>query len=272
MKTKLSILFQYKYPKLVILFPYLIYVVYYFNYLTQLRKWYVIKEWKNLLKNTSQNYTAIDIGSGEAQYIIPFCNQFKKSNFIALDYNIYNIQFCKKFKIPNLKTTHADIEQLSPKIEADFALCVGVLQYLKKDEQALTNIYKLLKPNGSLLVYVPINGKFLTNFYPFIFKKYAQYESENNRVRVYQEEEIISKLNLVGFKIISKTYTYGWAGKLSHEILNSCSTLIISANWLIKLFAIIVLILMFPIILFLMVIDFNTIKKTGNGILILAKK
>ncbi len=272
MKKELTYLLNYKYPKILIRFPSLIYLIYFFNYLVQLRKWYVIKSWNNVLKNSKESFTAIDFGCGEAQYIVPFCSHYKNSSFIALDNNIYNKEFCDAFKFKNLTSICVDLEKEQNLIKADLALSVGVFQYLKNDDIALLNIYKSLNNGGRFLLYVPINGNFITQFYPYIFNKYNQYESINNRKRVYTENEILLKLNTVGFNIISKTYTYGWAGKLSHELLNSCTTLIISANFSIKIVSFLALLFLFPIILLLMIIDFNTNKTNGNGILILASK
>ncbi len=266
-------LLDYQYPIIVSKYPKLIKLVYVFNYLIQLRKWYVMQEWKQILANAPAKFTVIDFGCGEGQYIIPFCTNYPAAQFIGLDYKKSNQIFCDSLAIPNLSNICMDIETVSPKANADLAICIGVLQYLKNDVQALTNIYSSIKPKGQFLLYIPINGFFITKIYPFIFNKYTQYESINDRKRVYTEKEITNKLEQVGFEITKKIYTYGNAGKLSHEILNSCTTIILSAHFIYKILAFVTLILMIPFIITLMLIDFYSKKTEGNGLLLqLCKK
>lgn len=258
----------YQYPRIFYKVPHLIRVIYGLNYLTQLRKWHIMQAWMQMLEKRKPDFTAIDIGSGEGQYIIPFCKTYPSAQFFALDNRTSNELFINAFKIKNLKSICLDIEKSAPETKADLAICIGVMPYLENDEAALLNIHHSLKDNGQFLLYLPINGHHVTSIYPYIFNRYAQYESVNNRRRVYQEREILSKLEAAGFRLTKKTYTFGYAGKLSHELTNSCTTLIFSAPWLLKIIAGLLLVVLFPFILLLMIIDFNTIKSTGNGVLL----
>lgn len=267
-----SVAYQYQYPSFVRKFPSLVKLVYGLNYLTQLRKWYVMSEWKSLLSVYQKPFTVVDFGSGEGQYIVPFAQQFANSTFIGADYHLPSVDLMKLFAIPNLEGKFLDLESDHMKEEADIGLCVGVLQYIDKDENALENMYKSLRDNGQLLLYVPINGKFITRLYTIIFQKFEQYECVNNRKRVYTEKEIIQKTETAGFAIRKKIYTYGSAGKLSHELLNSCTTLIVSGNYLFKLIAGFSLIALYPLIFLLMVTDFISNKSDGNGLLLILEK
>lgn len=231
-----------------------------------------MQEWKQMLANAPSKFIVIDIGSGEGQYIVPFCNNYPTAQFIGLENRRSNQVFCDSLAIPNLFSICLDIETQELNAEADLAICIGVLQYLKYDVQALINIYSSIKTGGQFLLYVPINGIFITKLYPFIFNKFAQYESINDRKRVYSEKEIIDKVNLVGFEIINKSYTYRTAGKLSHELLNSCTTIILSAHLFYKIIAGVTLILLIPVIFSLMVFDFYSKKTDGNGLLLHLRK
>jgi SAM-dependent methyltransferase len=270
--AKKNSVLDYQYPKILMQFPRLIRVVYVANYFTQLRKWYTMVAWQQLIKELPANAVIIDFGAGEAQYLVPFCKKNPSKTFYALDYRKSNVQFCEALAYSNLKTECVDIEKMTSSVKADLGLCVGVMQYLENDELALRNMHQSLKPGAPLLLYVPINGVLLTGLYANVFKRYAQYESVNQRKRVYTEDEITQKLNNVGFSILRKTYTYGFWGKLSHEWLNTCSTLIFSAEIPLKLIALLVLVLSLPIILVLMCLDFLSKKKDGNGLLVKAEK
>lgn len=270
--TKKNSILEYQYPKILMQFPKLIRLVYLANYFTQLRKWYTMIAWQRLIKESPQNAIIMDFGAGEAQYLVPFCKHNPHKTFYALDNRKSNIQFCEAFAYSNLRTEWVDIEKNPSTIEADLGLCVGVMQYLENDQIALENIRKSLKPEAPLLLYVPINGQLLTRIYSFVFKRYAQYESINERKRVYREDELTQKLEQAGFTVLRKTYTYGFWGKLSHEWLNTCSTLIFSAAIPIKLLALLILFPCLPIILVFMGLDFVSKKKDGNGVLIEAKR
>ena len=101
--NKTNPLLDYKYPSLLYKLPNLIKVVYVLNYLVQLRKWYIYPLWKKMLVDASPNFIAMDIGSGEGQYIIPFCKQFTKANFMAIDIRTSNFDFINSFKINNIQ-------------------------------------------------------------------------------------------------------------------------------------------------------------------------
>lgn len=271
--TKLkSVTLQYQYPSFIRKFPALLKWVYDLNYLTQLRKWYVMREWKSVLSSMPSPFTVVDFGCGEGQYIVPLTQQFASSTFIGADYHQPSVELMDLFSIPNLSGRILNLESDQLKEEADLALCIGVLQYIDNDQLALDNMFKSLRKNGQLLLYVPINGQFLTTIYKSIFERFEQYESVNNRKRVYTEKEIIAKCENSGFIITQKVYTYGTAGKLSHELLNSCITLIVSGNYLLKIIAGICLVLFYPLVLLLMMVDYFSNKSDGNGLLLILEK
>lgn len=263
---------QYQYPPLLLRFPQLIRLVYWCNYITQLRKWYIVKAWRSTLKKAKSGFVATDFGCGECQYILPFCNRYPTSIFQALDINAESIAFAKTLGANNLIPIQFDIEKNTTTTKADAAICIGVLHYINNDVAALQNMYTSLNKGGQLLVYVPITGEILTGFYRYIFNHYQQYESLNDRKRVYTENEIVHKLTNAGFTIISKRYAYGFWGKLSHELLNSCTTLYFSAIWPVKIVALISLLVLLPAIYLCMFFDLISTNTSGNGLLIKVAK
>jgi SAM-dependent methyltransferase len=189
-----------------------------------------------------------------------------------LDVNAESIAFAKTLGANNLIPIQFDIEKNAATTKADVAICIGVLHYITNDVAALQNMYASLNRGGQLLVYVPITGEILTGFYRYIFNHYQQYESLNDRKRVYEESEILEKLSAAGFTIVSKRYAYGFWGKLSHELLNSCTTLYFSAIWPIKIIALISLLLLLPAIYLCMFFDLISTNTSGNGLLLKVAK
>lgn len=70
-------------------------------------------------------------------------------------------------------------------------VCINVLEHIKDDVKALKNIFKLLSPDGNLILLVPAN-KFLYNL---IDESIGHY-------RRYQKEELKQLLKEVGFEIL----------------------------------------------------------------------
>lgn len=263
-----STILNYQYPKLLIRFPQLIRLVYVLNYCFQYRKWTLIRAWKKALQKQSNSFVVADIGAGESQYLIPFCKQYPKAEFWALDKHLASVQFNKLYPLNNLYSAELDIEVESAKSKANLLLCIGVLQYIQNDEQALHHIYESLKNKGTAFLYVPINGKQYNRFYQWVFLNYPNYETLHQRKRIYTELELENKIISTGFKIKSKEYTYGSFAAISHEISTSLMVMFLQGNGIVKLLTLPLLLLFFPIQMLLYLIDFNTNKSTGNGLLL----
>lgn len=82
----------------------------------------------------------------------------------------------------------------------DAIVCINVLEHIKNDEQALQNLYKLLKPGGHLILIVPAD-QFLYGEIDKEIDHYRRY-SKNKFLRLLlnQKFEIIfsRKLNFLG--------------------------------------------------------------------------
>ncbi len=263
---------NYHYPKWLMRNPVLIRLVFILNYYVQLRKWTIISVWKKTLRKQPSHFIAVDMGSGESQYLIPFCNQYPKAQFWAIDNHLQSVLFAQNYPINNLYSKAIDIAAEHLNTKADIVLCVGVLQYIIDDKQALRNINTSLKKDGELLLYVPINGQAITCFYEWVCRRYPNYESIHNRQRIYSEIELMCKLKEACLEPTSKTYTYGKLGIISHEISSGLNLLLIHGNIFIKAISLLLIVLFTPINCVLMMLDFNLPKNDGNGILVCAKK
>ncbi len=146
------------------------------------------------------------------------------------------------------------------------------MQYIDEDLNALESIFKLCNKKGKIIIYVPINDKILTRIYKYLFYKFNNYEKIQNRKRVYTIMEIEQKISASGFTQISKIFTYGFFGLLSNEIINSLIIIISQFNFLFKVIGILLFIILYPLILLLMILDFCITKNNGNSILIIAEK
>lgn len=95
----------------------------------------------------------------------------------------------------------------------DSIICLNVLEHIKNDTRALSNVYRLLKSGGKLILLVP-SHQFL----------YGEIDRSIDHFRRYDKSKICEKLNEIGFKIIKSSRlnilgAIGWfvAGKVLKE-------------------------------------------------------
>lgn len=269
-------IFQHQHPTLLLRFPKLIYGSYTFNWMIRLRKWHIHAALLPILQSIKEADYILDAGVGDGQFMIPYAKKFHHLQFVGIDIAESNIVMLdalrKSENLTNISAVHTNIADYNSPNKIAGLLCISMLQYITDDIAVLKKLYQLADHKATLILYVPINEKFVTNLYKYLFSKYPNYETLNNRKRVYTEKEILEKLALSGFQLTKKTTTYGFWGMLSHELINSLLLLITQANILLKIVAILCLPLLLPFIWIFMLIDYFQEKKTGNGLLIIAEK
>jgi len=252
----------------------MVHLVYAWNQLMLQRNWVVRKHLtKTLATNPVQ--LVVDAGCGEGMHLFPMAKKFPATQFLGLDKNRNHLVFCKayleKTNLGNAQVVAHDLTLPIPSLAANLLTCVGALQYIREDDSALRAFYGLLQPNGKILIYVPVNGRMILPLYRRFFLSSNHYERSQNRVRVYQKNEILEKMQQAGFTIDKLVFTYGTPGILGHEMYSLLLMGLGSGKWHSGLFGIL-LALLFPIIILLKAIDYFTKKNNGNGLLIIASK
>jgi len=128
---------------------------------------------------------AIDI---DKDYVNVVKKRFKKSGNFAAEYiDVCNNDF-SKYKANSISTV----------------ICFNVLEHIKNDCLALRNMYSVLPVNGKLCLLIPA-FKFL----------YGQMDKTDNHYRRYGKSEILSKVELAGFRVKVCRYMnapgfFGW--------------------------------------------------------------
>lgn len=269
-----SHLHEHTYPDFLMKHPRLIHMIYWWNgQLLQRNKIVCTELNKELLKL----FTGIvmDAGSGEGMFIFPFASRYTNIKFVGIDKNMNHLGFCRKYKshrkLQNVQFFCQSLEQKLIAAKFDLIYCVGTLQYIENDVAVIGNFHQALTANGKAIIYVPINGKTILPFYRNYLRKRNNYESEQNRKRVYSEKEITEKIQQSGFTIISKKYTYGTFGIIAHEIYSILLIKIGSSKYFIPIYYLLLLISS-PFIFVLVNIDFLLNKNNGNGLLLILTK
>lgn len=268
--------FTHQYPSWLLNHPQWIHLFYTFNYLLQLRKWYIVKRLNKLLASKTTPYRLLDAGCGEGQFLFPFAASRKTAFFKGIDREKTNISFCNRYAqhygLTHILFEETETEQLKEKELYDIILCISVLPYSKNDEVFLSCLYNAMKPGGDLLLYVPVNNHTILPFYKKIMQRYENYESVQQNQRVYHEVGLIKLLQDCNFLVTERTKTYGFFGKLSNELLNIHLILFNAYSFLFKIIIFFSLLLFYPLILLCMLLDYTLPVRSGNGLMIVARK
>lgn len=257
----------YSYPKFVFRYPQFIRFVFVINWLTQLRKWYVYPAIKKELAKLKPGSTVIDFGCGEGQFLFPFAKKFPQIQFIALDKNAETIVFLesyiKRLGLKNVQPQLGTITSFTINKPIDLGWCIGVMHYIIEDEIAV----KKMAVCNMLLLYQPVNAKQETQFYRWVKNTYDNYDKQSGMQRIYNTEQLC-KLFLSSFDIITRRDYYGKNGRWSHGVFDGLQNLILHAPILIKLLAIIILPITYPLVLTGMILDLRDTIHDGNGLLL----
>lgn len=255
--------------------PSLIRWVYGAHWLVHLHKWQVYPAVVRQMKRLKQGAIVADVGFGEGQYSIGLAARFPHLHFCLVDRHQDHIDFAKAY-LRYYPFSHSLIPQQADCFElvqrADLMLCIGVLQYCQDDQAVLRNFAQQVLPGGRLLLYVPVHGREIGAFYQRLRKRWPDYEAIQRRQRIYQPDEIVDKLQQAGWRILSRKFTYGTAGILSNEWLNSWLLVLVHGNLWMKAVGMLILCLSWPILFLLMMIDFAQNLSTGNCLLIEAER
>lgn len=149
-------------------------------------KWIADEIWQYI------NSPALEIGAGTGNLSVYFLN--KKPLYITDKDNGLVKQLKKRFgKEKNLFINSQDITKKPQKKVTNFfktIFAVNVLEHIEDDEEALKNIYPMLKKNGRLILLVPAK-RFA----------YTQLDKQLGHYRRYEKDELIKKLTAADYKI-----------------------------------------------------------------------
>ena len=264
---------SHRYPPLFYKYPGIIHWVYVWNRLTQLRNWYVAWALKKLLRQMPEDFSFLDVGFGEGMYLLPLISRFPKATFEGIDKGLSHIQFAhvyrQKLDSTRLSLCLQNVENLDRIKEFDLICCIGVLQYVEQDLALLKAIKKSLKPNGKLLLYVPINGHYVIPAFGRFYEQHSNYERIQKRKRINTLGEMMDKIQQARFEVEVQSFTYGFWGKLGYEGYTFFLTSLLHSPVFLKPLFFLLLIIFLPFQLLCMAIDFLLPLKSGNGVMLI---
>ena len=89
----------------------------------------------------------------------------------------------------------------------DLVICYHVLEHIEEDIKAMSELYRVLKPNGICFIQTPFkNGLIYEDFTITSEKERKIAFGQKDHVRVYSVEGLQNRLESVGFKVKIKTF------------------------------------------------------------------
>lgn len=159
--------------------------------------WFVAR--RNIIKRQlkqfkiNTNAKILDIGSSGGILSLDLINA-GYNDVYSLDYSADAIELCKKRGLKNAFVMDGHNPDF-PENYFDVIIASDCLEHLEDDEKALENWYKILKPGGLAIIYVPA----------FMFL-WSEHDDINYHFRRYTRTELNQKLNKQGFIKLNSGY------------------------------------------------------------------
>jgi len=227
-----------------------------------LRQWYVKKTIRKFFpKNKPLRF--YDAGAGFGQYSYFILKYFNKAKVHAVDlktdYMDSFVQYAKLEGWQDFTAQQADLVDYVPNDKFDLIVAIDILEHIKDDIQVLKNFRQVLDDGGKLIISSPST-----------FDESAKFVEEHVRPG-YDKDEIISKLENAGFRIISFDFSYGRLGHLAWLLTMKYPMSLLGISKLFFILLPIYYLVFYPVSALFMCIDVRVKNKTGTGVIVVAE-
>lgn len=151
---------------------------------------FIEKQLKKYLKNDSE---ILDVGSGGAYLLLLLADLNMKLHYLGVD--IQPKRFAFDSKLVNRKIIKADFLKFKSKRKYDISTCLWVLEHIRRDEEAINNIFTHLNGHTIAIIAIPSIWS-----WPIEFGRHG--------FRYYTKQNIAKKATKAGFKIV-QSYNAG---------------------------------------------------------------
>ena len=92
----------------------------------------------------------------------------------------------------------------------DTIICYHILEHVADDLKAISELYRVLKPQGTILIQTPFKEGEIYEDYSIVSQKdREQHFGQKDHVRVYSAEGLKKRLKNAGFNVFIKTFNKG---------------------------------------------------------------
>lgn len=187
--------------------------------------------------NPKKGERIIDLGCGTGYYLFLLSNLGIKLNLTGFDYDekaikeAHDLLYEKKIKFIS-----GDLHKIPFKDNSfDKAVMSEVLEHVDNDKKVLREVYRILKPNGILVISVPsINYPFFWDPINFILQHFFKIHIQrgffsgfwSGHLRLYSLPDLKIKIEKVGFKIEDVEELTYWCLPFNHYLVNIVARLL----------------------------------------------
>ncbi len=238
-----------------------------FMNLILLRSWYIKQEIRRLPFDKNSPLTFLDAGSGFGNYAYYLCREFPNARILGLEIEEEHVNdaaaFAEAMGNEQLQFQKADITEMDYKDRFDFVLSVDVLEHIEDDKDLLKRYFTSLKKGGHFIASTPSIYR--------VYKDDCDFVDEHYRDG-YAIEDIQIKCKEAGFESVDIRFGYGFWGDLSWRLgIRDTMKLVGKGVWG-KALAPLYFLLIFPLMLLFMCLDYVFPKKLGTGMIVHAVK
>jgi SAM-dependent methyltransferase len=151
----------------------------------------IVKYFLDHYAYSSQRLRLLDIGCGTGSNL-NLLEEYGEA--IGMDSSKESIKFCRQRELSKLVLASA--EQINFKDSSfDIVTALDLLEHIEKDELALSEIYRILKKHGHLIMTLPAN-----------MLLWSQHDLALHHKRRYERSELKRKVEEAGFSVDKMTY------------------------------------------------------------------
>jgi SAM-dependent methyltransferase len=256
--------------------PYLRALFYSLLDLLLLRSWHIRRELRVWRQEAPANAGVLDAGSGFGQYVWRLAKMGQLFRITGIDVKEEQVADCNQyfermgmgrrvqFRCENLETFN-ETERY------DLVLSVDVMEHIEEDEKVMSNLYRSLKPGGTLLISTPSDQGGSDVHHHDHHSGATGFIDEHVRDG-YNIDEISDKLVRAGFTSVEARYSYGKSGSLAWKLTMKFPILALNATRLLFILLPVYYLIIYPIAWILNHIDVRSHHKTGTGLIVKAIK
>ncbi|NCO62745.1 MAG: methyltransferase domain-containing protein [Flavobacteriales bacterium] len=111
--------------------------------------------------------------------------------------------FSSDFENEFLADYKFDITNINlPNETFDIIICYHILEHVIEDKKAMSELYRVLKPNGRVFIQTPFkDGEIYEDFSIVLPEERLKHFGQNDHVRIYSVEGLKNRLENIGFKV-----------------------------------------------------------------------
>lgn len=188
--------------------------------------------------NPQMGEEIIDLGCGTGYYLYLLSNLLLNLKLTGFDNDKKALEEAKLLLSNNesINFVMGDMHKMPFKDNSfDKTVASEVLEHVENDEQVLKEVYRILKPNGILVISVPsINYPFFWDPINFILQHFLKTHIKNGffsgiwygHIRLYSFKDLKEKFEKVGFKVEICEELTSWCLPFNHYLVNMVARLL----------------------------------------------